>query len=144
MMVSAVTTNDVAVIETEVLFKLFNFMLGVIVNTAAYAAYDGQRGQAAYAASNAAIVGMTLPIARDFMEQGIRVVTIVPGLFETNLCVGDMPDECREFLGETIPFPGRLGDPSEYADFVESVVDNPLLNGVAIRIDGGFRSFLYN
>lgn len=87
---------------------------------------------------------MTLPIAREFSTQGIRVVTIVPGLFDTPLCVGDLPDEVQAFLEETVLFPQRLGDPSEYAQLVESIVDNPLLNGVAIRLDGGFRSFLFD
>lgn len=116
--------------------------VGVIINTASYAAYDGQEGQAAYAASSAAIVGMTLPIAREFTAQGIRVVTIAPGLFNTPLCVGAMPEEVKEFLTETVLFPERLGDPSEYAQLVETIVDNPLLNGTTIRLDGGFRAFL--
>lgn len=141
--VSILTDNAVA-IETNILLKIFNFGLGVIVNTSAFAAYDGTRGQAGYAASNAGIIGMTLPIARDFAEQGIRVVTLVPGLFQTKMCLGDIPQDCQTFLAETCLAPGRLGDPAEYADFVESVVSNPLLNGVAIRIDSGFRSFLFN
>ena len=111
---------------------------GVIVNTASIAAYEGQMGQAAYAASKAAVVGMTLPIARDLSTQGIRVVTIAPGLFDTPL-LRALPDKVREFLAKTIPFPQRLGDSSEYAQLVETVVDNPLLNGEVIRIDGGLR-----
>jgi len=116
---------------------------GVIINTSAFSAYDGQQGQAAYAASSAAIVGMTLPIARDFSEVGIRVVTVVPGLFDTPMCAGELPDDVREFLAETVLCPGRLGDPSEFAKLVEDIVDNPLLNGVSIRLDAGFRSFMY-
>lgn len=111
---------------------------GVIINTASVAAYDGQIGQAAYAASKAAIVGMTLPIARDLSTQGIRVVTIAPGLFDTPL-LRSLPDKVREFLAKTIPFPQRLGDPAEFAQFVESIVDNPLLNGETIRLDGALR-----
>lgn len=111
---------------------------GVIVNTASVAAFDGQMGQAAYAASKAAIVGMTLPIARDLASQGIRIVTIAPGLFDTPL-LQSLPDKVRTFLAETIPFPKRLGDPAEFAQLVESIVDNPLLNGEVIRIDGSLR-----
>lgn len=111
---------------------------GVIVNTASVAAYDGQMGQAAYAASKAAVVGMTLPIARDLSSQGIRVVTIAPGLFDTPMLKA-LPDKVRAFLAKTVPFPQRLGDPSEYAHLVESIVDNPLLNGEVIRLDGALR-----
>ncbi|CAO1393459.1 unnamed protein product [Diamesa hyperborea] len=111
---------------------------GVIVNTASVAAYDGQMGQAAYAASKAAVVGMTLPIARDLSTQGIRVVTIAPGLFDTPMLKA-LPDKVRAFLAKTVPFPQRLGDPSEYAHLVESIVDNPLLNGEVIRLDGALR-----
>jgi len=111
---------------------------GVIINTASVAAYDGQIGQAAYAASKAAIVGMTLPIARDFAEQGIRVVTIAPGLFNTPM-LAQLPEKVRAQLAETIPFPKRLGEPSEYAHLVEAIVNNPLLNAETIRIDGALR-----
>lgn len=111
---------------------------GVIINTASVAAYDGQIGQAAYAASKAAIVGMTLPIARDLSTQGIRVVTIAPGLFDTPL-LQSLPEKVRNFLAKSIPFPQRLGDPAEFAQFVESIVDNPLLNGETIRLDGALR-----
>ncbi|KAJ6632610.1 3-hydroxyacyl-CoA dehydrogenase type-2 [Pseudolycoriella hygida] len=114
---------------------------GVIINTSSYAAYDGQRGQAAYSASNAGIVGMTLPIAREFSSEGIRVVTIVPGLFDTPMCVGNLLEEVEEFLTETVLFPQRLGHPKEYAELVQSIVENPLINGTSIRLDGGFRSF---
>lgn len=111
---------------------------GVIINTASIAAYDGQIGQAAYAASKAAIVGMTLPIARDFCMQGIRVVTIAPGLFNTPM-LAQLPEAVRKALAETIPFPKRLGEGSEYAHLVEAIVNNPLLNGETIRLDGALR-----
>lgn len=111
---------------------------GVIVNTASVAAYDGQIGQAAYSASKAAVVGMTLPIARDLSTQGIRVVTIAPGLFDTPM-LQQLPEKVRAFLAKTVPFPQRLGNPSEFAQLVESIVDNPLLNGEVIRIDGALR-----
>lgn len=111
---------------------------GVIINTASVAAYDGQIGQAAYSASKAAIVGMTLPIARDLSTQGIRIMTIAPGLFDTPL-LQKLPDKVRDFLAKTVPFPQRLGNPAEYAQLVESIVDNPLLNGETIRIDGALR-----
>jgi len=111
---------------------------GVIVNTASVAAYDGQVGQAAYAASKAAVVGMTLPIARDLSGQGIRVVTIAPGLFNTPMLAG-LPEKVRAQLAADIPFPKRLGNPSEYAHLVEAIVNNPLLNGETIRIDGALR-----
>jgi 3-hydroxyacyl-CoA dehydrogenase/3-hydroxy-2-methylbutyryl-CoA dehydrogenase len=111
---------------------------GVIVNTASVAAFDGQIGQAAYAASKAAVVGMTLPIARDLSTQGIRICTIAPGLFDTPM-LQSLPDKVRAFLAKTVPFPQRLGNPDEYAQLVESIVDNPLLNGEVIRLDGALR-----
>lgn len=111
---------------------------GVIVNTASVAAYDGQIGQAAYAASKAAVVGMTLPIARDLSTQGIRICTIAPGLFDTPM-LQSLPDKVRAFLAKTVPFPQRLGNPSEFAQMVEAIVDNPLLNGETIRLDGALR-----
>lgn len=111
---------------------------GVIINTASVAAYDGQVGQAAYAASKAAVVGMTLPIARDLCTQGIRVVTIAPGLFNTPM-LAQLPEKTRQALAQTIPFPKRLGEPAEYAHLVEAIVNNPLLNGETIRIDGALR-----
>lgn len=111
---------------------------GVIVNTASVAAFDGQIGQAAYAASKAGVVGMTLPIARDLANQGIRVCTIAPGLFETPM-LQNLPDKVRNFLSKSIPFPQRLGKPEEYAQLVESIVLNPLLNGETIRLDGALR-----
>lgn len=111
---------------------------GVIVNTASVAAYDGQVGQAAYSASKGGIVGMTLPIARDLAQYAIRVVTIAPGLFLTPLLKG-LPEAVQESLGKQVPFPSRLGDPSEYAMLVESVISNPMLNGETIRLDGAIR-----
>lgn len=111
---------------------------GVVINTASIAAYDGQMGQAAYAASKGAIVGMTLPIARDLASQGIRIVTIAPGLFRTPL-LSALPEKVIAFLEKSIPFPSRLGDPAEYAQFVQAVIENPLLNGETIRLDGALR-----
>lgn len=111
---------------------------GVIINTASVAAYDGQMGQAAYAASKGGIVGMTLPIARDLARSGIRVMTIAPGLFETPLLMG-LPEEARVSLGQQVPFPSRLGRPHEYAMLVRSILENPMLNGEVIRLDGAIR-----
>jgi len=111
---------------------------GVFVNTASVAAYDGQIGQAAYAASKGAIVGMTLPIARDLAPVGIRVMTIAPGLFKTPM-LASLPDQVQNELAKNVPFPNRLGDPSEYAQLVQSIVENPMLNGEVIRLDGALR-----
>lgn len=111
---------------------------GVIINTASVAAYDGQIGQAAYAASKGGIVSMTLPLAREFAKAGIRVMTIAPGLFETPLLM-DLPEEARISLGQQVPFPSRLGRPSEYALLAKSIVENPMLNGEVIRLDGAIR-----
>ncbi|RXZ33181.1 SDR family oxidoreductase [Oxalobacteraceae bacterium CAVE-383] len=111
---------------------------GVIVNTASVAAYDGQMGQAAYAASKAAIVGMTLPMARDLARSGIRVMTIAPGIFETPMLLG-MPAEVQQALGAMAPFPPRLGRPAEYAQLVRSIIENIMLNGETIRLDGAIR-----
>ena len=111
---------------------------GVIVNTASVAAFDGQIGQPAYAASKGGIVGMTLPIAREFARHGIRVMTIAPGLFLTPL-LASLPPEAQASLGAQVPFPSRLGDPSEYARMVEAIVTNPMLNGETIRLDGAIR-----
>ncbi len=111
---------------------------GVIINTASVAAYDGQIGQAAYSASKGGIVGMTLPIARDLARSGIRVMTIAPGLFETPLLAG-LPEEARLSLGQQVPFPSRLGRPAEYALLVKSIIENPMLNGEVIRLDGAIR-----
>ncbi|UFH55751.1 3-hydroxyacyl-CoA dehydrogenase [Spirosoma sp. KNUC1025] len=111
---------------------------GIIINTASVAAYDGQIGQAAYAASKGGIVGMTLPIARDLSRSGIRVMTIAPGLFETPLLAG-LPEEARLSLGQQVPFPSRLGRPTEYAMLAKSIIENPMLNGEVIRLDGAIR-----
>lgn len=111
---------------------------GVIINTASVAAFDGQMGQVAYAASKGGIVSMTLPVARDLAKSGIRVMAIAPGLFETPLMLG-LPEEARISLGQQIPFPSRLGRPSEYALLVKSIVENPMLNGEVIRLDGAIR-----
>jgi NAD(P)-dependent dehydrogenase (short-subunit alcohol dehydrogenase family) len=111
---------------------------GVIVNTASVAAFDGQIGQAAYSASKGGIVGMTLPIARDLARLKIRVVTIAPGLFDTPL-LGNLSDEAIKSLGEQVPHPARLGDPREYAALVAHIVENPMLNGETIRLDGAIR-----
>lgn len=111
---------------------------GMIINTASVAAYDGQMGQVAYAASKGGIVSMTLPVARDLAKSGIRVMAIAPGLFETPLLMG-LPEEARISLGQQIPFPSRLGKPSEYALLAKSIVENPMLNGEVIRLDGAIR-----
>ena len=111
---------------------------GVCINTASAAAYDGQIGQLAYSASKGGIVGMTLPAARDLSASGIRVVTIAPGLFNTPL-FALLPQEQRDALGATVPFPNRLGEPPEFAQLVQSVVENPMLNGEVIRLDGALR-----
>lgn len=111
---------------------------GVIVNTASVAAQDGQVGQAAYAASKAGILGLTLPVARDLASYGIRVVSIMPGLFGTPMFDG-LPDDVRASLGATIPFPSRLGRPDEYATLVRAIVENDMLNGESIRLDGALR-----
>ena len=111
---------------------------GVCVNTASIAAFDGQIGQIAYAASKGGIVGMTLPAARDMASRGVRVVTIAPGLFDTPLLAA-LPEEAREALGAGIPFPSRLGRPEEYARLVAQIVANPMLNGETIRLDGALR-----
>lgn len=111
---------------------------GVLINTASIAAFDGQIGQPAYAASKAGVVGLTLPIAREFARIGIRVVTIAPGLFETPM-MASLPQEARDSLGKSVPFPARLGRPAEFAHLVQSIVENPMLNGETIRLDGALR-----
>ncbi|MGH7392394.1 MAG: 3-hydroxyacyl-CoA dehydrogenase [Candidatus Rokuibacteriota bacterium] len=111
---------------------------GVIVNTASVAAFDGQIGQAAYSASKGGIVGMTLPVARDLAELGIRVVTIAPGIFDTPL-LGTLPDPVRASLAKQVPFPQRLGQPDEYAALACHVLENGMLNGETIRLDGAIR-----
>ncbi len=111
---------------------------GVVINTASVAAFDGQIGQAAYSASKGGIVGMTLPIARDLAELGIRVMTIAPGLFDTPLLAG-LPEPARLSLGKQVPFPPRLGRPSEYGTLAAHIVENAMLNGETIRLDGAIR-----
>jgi len=111
---------------------------GVIVNTASVAAFDGQIGQAAYSASKGGVVGMTLPIARDLSRSGIRVCTIAPGIFETPMLMG-MPKEVQDSLGKQVPFPSRLGRAPEYAALVKHIVENEMLNGETIRLDGAIR-----
>lgn len=111
---------------------------GVIVNTASIAAFDGQMGQAAYAASKGGVAGLTLPVARDLARELIRVVTIAPGTFDTPMLAG-LPQEARDALAADIPHPNRLGDPSEYGLLVRQIVENPYLNGEVIRLDGALR-----
>ena len=111
---------------------------GIIINTASVAAYDGQIGQAAYASSKAAVVGLTLPMARDLSRNGIRVMTVAPGIFETPMLLG-MPAEVQDALGKMVPFPSRLGKPGEYAQLVKAIVENVMLNGETIRLDGAIR-----
>ena len=111
---------------------------GVVINTASVAAFDGQIGQASYSASKAAVIGMTLPIAREFAEYGLRIVTIAPGLFETPLLMA-LPEKVKDALGEMVPFPNRLGKPSEFALLARQIVENPMLNGETIRLDGAIR-----
>jgi NAD(P)-dependent dehydrogenase (short-subunit alcohol dehydrogenase family) len=111
---------------------------GILVSTASAAAFDGQIGQAAYSASKGGIVAMTLPIARELAKMGIRVMTIAPGLFETPLLAG-LPEEARISLGQQVPFPSRLGQPFEYANLVKHIIENQMLNGEVIRLDGAIR-----
>jgi len=111
---------------------------GVIINTASVAAFDGQIGQAAYSASKGGIVGMTLPIARDLSRSGIRVMTIAPGIFLTPMLLG-LPKEAQDALGKMVPFPPRLGQPSEYAALAKHIIENEMLNGEVIRLDGAIR-----
>jgi NAD(P)-dependent dehydrogenase (short-subunit alcohol dehydrogenase family) len=111
---------------------------GVIVNTASVAAYDGQIGQAAYSASKGGVVGMTLPVARDLSRDGVRVCTIAPGIFETPMLLG-MPKDVQDALGKQVPFPPRLGKPVEYAALAKHIIENEMLNGETIRLDGAIR-----
>jgi NAD(P)-dependent dehydrogenase (short-subunit alcohol dehydrogenase family) len=111
---------------------------GVLINTASVAAYDGQIGQAAYAASKGGIAGMTLPIARDLARNGIRCMTIAPGIFGTPMLFG-MPQEVQDALAASVPFPSRLGTPADYAKLVKHIVENEMLNGEVIRLDGAIR-----
>lgn len=111
---------------------------GVIINTASVAAYDGQMGQAAYAASKGGVVGLTLPVARDLAQLRIRVMTIAPGIFLTPMLMG-LPQAARDSLGQQVPHPSRLGHPDEYAQLVDSIIANPMLNGEVVRLDGAIR-----
>ena len=111
---------------------------GVIVNTASVAAFDGQIGQAAYSASKGGVASMTLPVAREMAEHGIRVMTIAPGLFETPM-LASLPEDAQESLGNQVPFPSRLGRPEEYAALIKHIVENQMLNGEVIRLDGAIR-----
>ena len=111
---------------------------GVVINVASVAAFDGQIGQAAYSASKAGVAGMTLPIAREFAEYGIRVMTIAPGIFRTPM-LESLPENVQEALGKMVPFPKRLGEPSEFAGLVQHIVENSMLNGEVIRFDGALR-----
>lgn len=111
---------------------------GVLINTASVAAFEGQIGQIAYSASKGGVVGMTITAARDLADKGVRVCTIAPGLFDTPLLAA-LPEEARLSLGQQVPFPSRLGDPAEYAQLAASIVENPMLNGETIRLDGAIR-----
>ena len=111
---------------------------GVVINTSSAAAYDGQIGQAAYASSKAGIIGLTLPVAREFAEYGIRVMAIAPGLFDTPILDG-IPPQMKEALAKSVPFPKRLGYPDEFAMLVEQIVENPMFNGETVRLDGSIR-----
>lgn len=112
---------------------------GVIINTSSIAAFDGQIGQAAYSASKAALVGLTLPIARECADYGIRVMTIAPGIFDTPLLESNIKDEVRITLNKMVPFPARMGDPAEFASLVRQIIENQYLNGEVIRLDGALR-----
>jgi NAD(P)-dependent dehydrogenase (short-subunit alcohol dehydrogenase family) len=138
--VNLVGTFNVIRLAAELILKeeLVGEERGVIVNTASVAAFEGQIGQAAYSASKAGIVGMTLPIARELAGGQVRVNTIAPGLFETPL-LGALSAEVRKSLGAQVPHPSRLGKPAEYAQLAESIVTNPMLNGETIRLDGSIR-----
>jgi NAD(P)-dependent dehydrogenase (short-subunit alcohol dehydrogenase family) len=111
---------------------------GVIINTASVAAFDGQIGQAAYSASKGGIVALTLPLARDLAGLGIRVMTIAPGLFDTPLLAA-LPEDVKASLGAMVPFPKRLGRPAEYAQLARQIIENPMLNGEVVRLDGAIR-----
>ena len=139
--INLVGTFNMARLAAEVIGKtapLGTGERGVIINTASVAAYDGQMGQAAYASSKAAVAGLTLPMARDLARSGIRVMAIAPGIFETPMLLG-MPQEVRDALGAMVPFPPRLGKPDEYAQLVRAIIENTMLNGEVIRLDGAIR-----
>lgn len=138
--VNLVGTFNVLRLSAERIAKTepINGERGVIINTASVAAFEGQIGQAAYSASKGGVVGMTLPIARDLSREFIRVCTIAPGLFKTPL-LGSLPEEAQRSLGQQVPHPARLGDPDEYGALATHIVENPMLNGEVIRLDGAIR-----
>lgn len=138
--INLIGTFNMARLAAEAMSKTeaCNEERGVIINTASVAAYDGQIGQAAYASSKAAVVGLTLPMARDLSRNGIRVMTIAPGIFETPMLLG-MPQEVQDALGKMVPFPSRLGKPQEYAQLAKTIIENMMLNGETIRLDGAIR-----
>ncbi|KQQ46365.1 3-hydroxy-2-methylbutyryl-CoA dehydrogenase [Duganella sp. Leaf126] len=139
--INLVGTFNMARLAAEAMGRnapLDNGERGVIINTASVAAYDGQMGQAAYASSKAAVAGLTLPMARDLARSGIRVMAIAPGIFETPMMLG-MPQEVRDALGAMVPFPPRLGKPDEYAQLARAIIENTMLNGEVIRLDGAIR-----
>ena len=139
--VNLIGTFNVIRLSAERIAKtepLKNEERGVIINTASVAAFDGQIGQAAYSASKGGVVGMTLPIARDLSRELIRVCTIAPGLFKTPL-LGSLPEEAQRSLGQQVPHPARLGDPDEYGALAVHIIENPMLNGEVIRLDGAIR-----
>jgi len=142
LQINLVGTFDVIRLAVEKMTKntpAENGEKGVIINTSSVAAFDGQIGQAAYSASKAAIVGMTLPIARECAEYGIRVMTIAPGIFDTPLLGSSLTEEVRISLNKMVPFPPRMGYPSEFASLVRQIIENPYLNGEVIRLDGAIR-----
>lgn len=139
--VNLIGTFNVIRLSTEVMVKNHPNEAGergVIINTASVAAFEGQIGQAAYAASKGGIVSMTLPIAREMARHGIRVVTIAPGIFDTPMMAG-LPEKARKSLGEQVPFPSRLGKPDEFAALARHIIENEMLNGEVIRLDGAIR-----
>ena len=136
--VNLIGTFNVIRMAAEVMARNDADERGVIINTASVAAFEGQIGQAAYSASKGGIVGMTLPIARDLARFGIRVMTIAPGIFDTPLLAG-LPEPARVSLGTQVPFPSRLGRPEEYAALAQHIVENEMLNGEVIRLDGAIR-----
>ena len=141
IMVNLVGTFNMIRLAAEAMAKnepLATGERGVLINTASVAAYDGQIGQAAYAASKGGIVGMTLPIARDLARNGIRCLTIAPGIFGTPMLFG-MPQEVQDALAASVPFPSRLGTPEDYAKLVHQIIVNDMLNGETIRLDGAIR-----
>ena len=139
--VNLVGTFNVVRLAAEAMVSndpLENGERGVIVNTASVAAFDGQIGQVAYAASKGGVVSLTLPVARELATSGIRVMAIAPGIFDTPMMAG-LPEDARVSLGKQVPFPSRLGKPEEYADLVRHIVENEMLNGEVIRLDGAIR-----